>query len=838
MKQKICAIILTVVAFFSLNIQAFAEEKEKLYLLSMNSLFQGDYSTYDSLGYEIVKKETKADYKYKKDSELFLSDSTCTGLIDGNIKAYTTWGSVWSKWNDVDISVIEWDLKNIHSVSRVDLYQRIHNYPHVGTMRIEVSKDGKAYKEVSVISPDYSDGRTGLDRITAEFEEEYARYVRITIDPGEHKQYAIIETYIFSKNYTEPIKAQDGDGENIFLMPKSGNVFFSSSTTHDKATMIGAKYSAEGKMQGCFLKNGEAKDGVVSTQLKYDITDGKTGEYMKAFMVEDLNNLTPLSTPLKICCTDESDALLTGNKLDTIKYDVGAECEWVLQGEKASDHNFVSDSEKLFDGDIQTQIVSTQDENNDCFSNMIIHLGQQMQIKKINVWFLGNENANISGIEVYVANDDFNYYKIAEKENGYSNSTRLRQLSCEIKDNIYARDVKILAIKKDGTPAMQLSEVAVYGKPCEFENEIIRKYTYETEQPFCTNDDIKEADSECEELNSDESELNSIGDYVSVIYKTDDYHQIDKIIINGTAAGVEIMQSADGVNYYTNGFYGFNGGKVEAYGTAGRNSRYLKIVVHKGTLDKISLKNIVIKGKKVYDVSVEQKETIEAVPLRLNLKSNNILYLDWTGYNNIANGVEKYKVYIEKENITQSNILLKEAEGVYYGGIANPVTDVSEKFVSYQGLIPQTTYYVSVLPMNKDGSLETNGMNVIKIETYDAMGSGSPDSIFSINDYPYTENSKIIEGVNDRDDFEENLEKRLKLLNDMEGISRTRWYNNSKTYFKKYGARGISYLLRVREDEVAIGNEFGNYLFSSPNEPNLNENYSENYQALANVIRS
>jgi len=332
--------------------------------------------------------------------------------------------------------------------------------------------------------------------------------------------------------------------------------------------------------------------------------------------------------------------------------------------------------------------------------------------------------------------------------------------------------------------------------------------------------------------------LSSSGDYVSVIYTLDDYYQIDDITVKGEGSSVEIMQSADRNTFFSNGFFAFEDGVSKSYGSAGRNTRYIKIVIHKGNYDKISLNKIEFRGRKVYNAGSEQKSTMMPVRLNTYLKSNNILYLDWTGYNGKENGAVKYKVYIEPENITVNNILLKKPKATYCGNSIDINDTTTEKFVSYQGLAPETKYYITVIPVNSNGEANISDFDVTTITTYDVLGSGAGGSVFCVNDYPYTESVDIVEGVNDRENRIQNINIKTKLLAEMEGVSRTRWYNQSDEMFRRYGSKGIGYLVSVVDGYIDLDNQFGSYLFDSINEPNLKGSvYYENFAQLIKDIK-
>lgn len=523
------------------------------------------------------------------------------------------------------------------------------------------------------------------------------------------------------------------------------------------------------------------------------------------------------------------------------KFSEEAEITWNTTGKYASDVNFVENADSLFDGNTQTQITSVEDVQNNAYASITMKWQEQVQISEVRAYFVGTETSNIEGFEVYAANGNDNFTKIANVINTYTSSSRPRQLKFTAADNIYARELKIIISKKAGCASMQLSEIAVFGGECEFERENVNKnYHYEREEPFLSDYDIYYADPYCEELSKENYYLTktSYDDYISVIYEFDDYYQVDYVQIFGDGDGVEMMQSADGSQYFTNGYTSFKNREADIYAMSGKNARYIKIVLHKKDCYLLELDHINIYARKVYDSSKQQDTKLTAVPLRCELKSNNLLYLDWTGYNGTANGAARYNVYIDKEELTASNIKNKEAKTVFYGGNEEYTSLVTEKFVSCFGLEPETEYNVAVVPVAEDGTFGTE-LNVVKIKSYDQLGSGSISSLFCWNDYPYYEAEGIKEGVNDRPatgdySVHDNIRRKLKLTSEMEGISRTRWYNESDEMFRKYGSNGIAFLPSGRN--TALNNKFSNYTFECMNEPNFSDaTFEEVTQAIRNA---
>ena len=57
----------------------------------------------------------------------------------------------------------------------------------------------------------------------------------------------------------------------------------------------------------------------------------------------------------------------------------------------------------------------------------------------------------------------------------------------------------------------------------------------------------------------------SSGEYVSVIYDLGDYCQVEDVVVYGSHGGMELLQSPDGVSYFSSGFYTETNGETKAW---------------------------------------------------------------------------------------------------------------------------------------------------------------------------------------------------------------------------------------------------------------------------------
>lgn len=554
--------------------------------------------------------------------------------------------------------------------------------------------------------------------------------------------------------------------------------------------------------------------------------------YMKKIIAFMLTAVMLSSNLVSVSAAAASIVSPNENLSNTERYNAEVTTEWITEGTYATDSGILANASQLFDGVTKTYVSSA--ENGGKYAAVTMAWQEQVQINKITLWYNRNEACTIDGYEIYVSNGNDNFAKIgyAEPTLATLTSDRLGTLTYSIPDNVYARKIKIIVHKKDGCATMQLSELAVYGGECEYQTENVNKnYHYERAEPFNTDYDMYFSDYECTQLSREDYYVTTttVDDYISVIYQFDDFYQIDNVVVLGDGDGIEMMQSPDGNSYFTNGFASFNNRKAKIYGAAGKNAKYVKVVVHKDDEYMLGIDHISIYARKVYDSSEEVTNALEAPRFRCELKSNNLLYLDWSGYNGEANGAVRYNVYIDKETITSNNIDSKQPHDVFRNGDNTySSSNLTDKFVSCFGLEPETEYNVAVVPIDASGNF--GKFNVVKIKSYDAIGSGSLSSLFCWNDYPYQESNTTKEGINDRPaegdgSLWNNIEKKVKLTSEMEGVSRIRWYNQTEVTHNAYGSQaGVNWLpMGFGEWMENLHHEYSDYAFESGNEPNYTD---------------
>lgn len=466
-----------------------------------------------------------------------------------------------------------------------------------------------------------------------------------------------------------------------------------------------------------------------------------------------------------------------------------------------------------------------------------------MEAEGVCVYTSASDSDKLSGYTVYASLDSENYEFVASYENIADVGGR-HYLT--LPGRVYANDLKVVIKSAEGEVAV--SEVEAYGKPATEGKVRMRSYSYDTEIPFITDSDIIEADKAGALSDGAAASITSAGDYVSVIYSFGDYFQVEDVTVSGTHGGLELLTSPDGWNYFSCGYYAETDGVTVAHGRAENNAKYAKLVFKRGSAD-ISLSEI-----KLYVRPVKSSVVIyhDAMPVdtRVTLKPNNIMYIDWTDYDGVSNGVNEYSIYIEETPFY--DVAELEPKSFYVSRSSEGVTKTTEQFATYAGLAPETTYYVAVAPANGETTMAIpakitsygldggdNAAAIFGVNEYEGAGGGYIDSRETVNNFMTTTTwlgykvttypddnitEEEIAAIPSNPDF---ISKTRKLLGDLEVVQKNRHFNMGDGNIKPYLSMGISWLPESTgsESNIARLNGLGVYTFGHTNEPEISATY-------------
>ncbi len=850
MKKKFLVIL-----FLSLLFLCTAVYAESITLLSDNALTSNDLKLYSQKGESINKLITGASYKFTEDSDEELvrtcAENGNNELTAGNINnaAGTYVGN--TKWDSGIVSTVVFDLQAVYAVDRVDIWHISTNTQQLGNVEIKYSTNGTDFElagSYTASVPPVVEGKNQYpihDKFR--FTPVNARYISIstkkasaTGSGGHCYQYVLNEMLIFgSKDPVDEtpsageIKMLTKNGDKAFGMDESESVSINCEIKNQNALMLVAGYDQEGKLCDIKTEQGDIKDRGRSYTLSCEYTPKSECERSSVFVFGGTDELKPLCENKELEKRDLSENLLISSKNPAVSgdvYDTNPSYEWVKAGNYATDKMLVTGLDKLFDGDSATYGMTKAE---DAYGNLLIHFDTLMDISSVTVRSMCGKTSYMEGYEVYASSDNETYTKIGSAEN--KNSTKLNRVmatNLPVDHNVYAKDIKIVMHKQSDAADMKIAEVEVYGKPFSLKKIKATDYDYETEVPFKTADDIINADKGRTVLTDGDREtpVLSEGDYVSVIYDLKNYYQVDNIDIYGFASGAEVLTSPDGVTYKNVGYYEFDGDKASTHGVSGRNARYVKIVLHKGDLTDIVLSEIEIYARELYEEDALAES--EQVPIYAELKPNNMLYIDWTDFNDKGIDMTGYNVYVEKEKFTKVNISTQKRE-VFEKGNGNATISIEGKNCVYMGLEPDCDYYVAVAPTLL--SVTEQAVNPVKIHTYSALGSEMAASVFCTNDYPVGGGAHV-----EHDNEGANLKTKLKLLNDMEGMQKTRWwYTSLLNSYPGYAAIGLSFFPECGASASSFKSMWKQNVYSkaSTNEPDIASGYKTNYQAFIDRVK-
>ncbi len=615
------------------------------------------------------------------------------------------------------------------------------------------------------------------------------------------------------------MRLENESGEKVYTLKDGQEVFVCKN--QENGTLILTDYSNDGRLLNvCF-----------STDNRCGIMPKENTECIKAYLFNNTNDLKPLCAvdELKRCDVSKEGLLSSESAvLSDAKYNMHPCYEWITEGNNKTDTGLQGGFDELFDG--KTTTLKSTTERDSC-GNLLIHFDDVAEITKATVRSLCSNQSYMQSFDVYASLDNVNYNFIASCEN--KNSVKVNSVmatNCDIKNKVYAKDIKLVMHKKPDAKNMSIAEVEVYGKPIAREKIRAFEYAYSKEAPFETSEDIIISDGENDVLSDGElsKSVSSTGEYVTLVYELKDYCQIEDINVWGNASGCEVLISPDGANYISIGYYGLDG-KMNAHGISGKNGGDLKLIFHKGDLSEISLSEIEVYTREIFDKTQEVRENPEPIPVYTYLKPNNILYLDFTDYDGRLNGTKDYAVYLSKNNFSGIDKIVP-AE-IYVKGEGKRLLYTDEKYCCVCGLEPDCDYYVAVVPRFSDRLITE--AKPVKIHTYPMLATPTAASTFCINCYPLT--SSDVENEKHENPKEEER-KSLALLSCFENVAETRFWNHISD---DYRAKGISYFPSSarNEDYCKMLNRDGVHMTGVYNEPDINPNIKDNIPMYLNAVK-
>ena len=821
------ALIISAITLFGIAASAAAQS-----VLSENAFLKEDKELYPS----IPVKATGADYIWTDDSDaqikstdkMFMGKELQSGRIKRDGGDYVV-NCTWSSSPGVGKATAVFDLKDIYAVNRVDVWSMSTFKDQLGTVKIEVSRNGIDFREAGTYNAEIPDGvpadkvvYTPSDTI-CEFPETAVRYVRITTEKAALTavqkpcyKYILGEIVILGDEYggalARQIRYEDMYGDEAKYLSDTDYIAVSCDIQNSESSLVTAYYNRDNKLKAIYSSDHDNAASYVLSN-KVNSKSIEQGGYLKSFVIESFSSMIPLGDTKTFVPADE---IVESTSLCAERVFGG--CEWI--GESSADIN------KLFDGN-KTETVSSS-------NDVKVHFSEPIQIGKIAVTEKRSSDAYLSGYDLYVSTDGINYMLSRQISISAPVSGRIRTSSVEMSSAVYASDIKLVFKRK--TAAAELSEIEIIGKTPQFKKEKKTLYTYNIKMPFKTGSDITEADADCTLLTTGEKTISSTEDYISVIYDLEEVSWVEKIKINGGFAGGEVSYSIDGNEYYTSDFFSEN--QSEIRGKA--NARYIKIVFSKGNADKITLREIKVFTRAINDSSGEQNRIPEQVMLKTYVKANNVVSLDWSEYNEVKNNITGYLIYVESSDFSDASS--KTPKKVYVSNSPAAVDSVKTQYCKYSALEPDKDYWIAVVPISPTG--RNNSVKPAKIHTFSAIGGETLSGLFNIGEYPGGGSGYEIHTVENCGFSEnENYANKLNLINCMGTFQRTKYWTPSESNYNSYIANGLGVNTRLNSADTAAAaietaNKFGTYCFASVNEPDMskseyffNENASESVKS-------
>lgn len=446
----------------------------------------------------------------------------------------------------------------------------------------------------------------------------------------------------------------------------------------------------------------------------------------------------------------------------------------------------------------------------------IINLGKMHRIDKVELSQYISSVNGIKSYEVWMSSDGENYMQIGTQWSDSAKEYSTEQMCYDIPQTAYAKSVKVIINKSEYKNGYLISDLKISGGDGIEQRRIDAdaEYTYWTQTPYRTADDIRIDDPDCKKLMDGDTKnaVSTSEKWATVVVDLKNVYQIGDVDIYSLAKdnyfleGCDIRYSLNGEKWFSYTYYlndnDITGDIVKSSfsGMPGRNARFLKIIMQSQN-SKIAVSEINING---YPVESEATGETEQVPLRVEMKNYLLAYLDWSTYN--SENVESYKLYVEKtpftstEKLTPSQVFPKTSSEYKY------------RYATQSFLEPETTYYFAITPVDKDGN-ERKDVKPVRITTQGVLGGEVRDT-FNITNHPnYGGGGTVKFGSYHDTSFNE----ALRLYDELGAANKTRcWWTSQGDL--EYAKKGVS-TMNISPNNAVDSIAYGNYVFSKGNEP-------------------
>jgi len=482
------------------------------------------------------------------------------------------------------------------------------------------------------------------------------------------------------------------------------------------------------------------------------------------------------------------------------------------------------------------EIYSIENPTIDEHNTYIADLGEIYEIRSTDVMHYYSSVSGMESYDVYASSDGINFMYIGNAEETKKLDFDVNTVSYDMPQYMYARYVKFVMNKADDRDGIHINGIKVYGVNGILETKIDgeAQYSYYTQNPYRTGDDIRLQDMECKKLMDDDHKttISTTEKWATIVVDLKQPYQIGNVDIYSLASkysymeGCEIRYSLDGKKFFTYTYYlndNEKNGEIcknSFSGMPGRNARFLKIIMQTSA-GRMDVSEIDINGYPIQGIS---RDTLTQVPLRVEMKNYLLAYLDWSTFN--SENVSKVALYIEKTLFNNTKYLQPVA-------VYNKDDDAFiYKYATKTNLEPETTYYFAMTPFDADGN-EYTDVKPLKVVTQKVIGEKVSD-VFNITNHPnyggaatkkfgtYTETMKA---------------EAVRLMDEMGASNKNRLWEVKASDFQMYTDVGISTMLQ--SVSALNSKKYGNYLYSNGNESDLKK-YDVNafLQSMKNAYRN
>ena len=179
----------------------------------------------------------------------------------------------------------------------------------------------------------------------------------------------------------------------------------------------------------------------------------------------------------------------------------------------------------------------------------VTDLGAVYEITGTNVTQYNSSANGLESYDIYLSSDGENYSYIQNAEAQNTIDYQIAEVSSEIRTKIYARYVKFVMHKQSNKSGVLVKKIEVYGRDGVEQKRIDENatYSYYTQNPYRTADDIRLDDRDCTVLMDGDKEhtVSTSEEWATIVVDLKEAYQVGDVNIYSLAGGKEFLEGCE-----------------------------------------------------------------------------------------------------------------------------------------------------------------------------------------------------------------------------------------------------------------------------------------------------